>query len=104
MKTMEKRHRGWMPRAAAAVCAALLVAPSVAAACPLCKDALAGDPVGAALSWTTLVLIAAPMLLLGSIGGWVFHAFRRATHDKLAAEAPMTRAGWHMWKEKENET
>ena len=54
------------------------VAPSWVWACPSCKDALAGDPVGAALSWTTLVLIGVPLVLMGSIGGWVSYVYWRA--------------------------
>ncbi len=52
--------------------------PSVALACPLCKDALANDPVAAAFNGTTFLLIAAPSLLVASIGGWVFYVYWRA--------------------------
>src|SRR6266478_5354748 len=51
--------------------AALWLLPSAVLACPACKDALEGDAVGRALSWTTLLMIAVPMVLVGSIGGWI---------------------------------
>ncbi len=73
---------------AGAVLAALLVDPLRAWACPFCNSAVARDPVGAALSWTTLLLIAVPFLLMGSIGGWVSYAHWRAEHDTWEANAP----------------
>jgi hypothetical protein len=64
-----------------------LALPSVAAACPNCNDAVKGDPVAAALSGTTLLLIALPASLMGSIGAWVALAFRRAA--RAEEERPM---------------
>lgn len=61
--------------------ATLLTTPSWVWACPSCKDAVAGDPVGAALSWTTLVLIGVPLVLMGSIGGWVSYVYWRAARS-----------------------
>ncbi len=66
---------------ALALLAPLLVTPSWVWACPSCKDAVAGDPVGAALSWTTLVLIGVPLVLMGSIGGWVSYVYWRAARS-----------------------
>src|SRR5262249_44601413 len=43
--------RDW---ALTALVAAALAVPGTALACPSCKDAITGDPVAAALSWTTL--------------------------------------------------
>lgn len=73
----------WM----AALSWALLLAPTVGLACEACKDAVKNDPVGTALSATTLVLIGMPMVLIGSIGGWIGHAYWRATRQ-AAPEAP----------------
>jgi len=79
-----------------AALAALVGAASAVSACPTCKDAVSGDPVAAALSWTTLVLIAVPLSLIGSIGGWLFFAYRRV--DRAAA--PL----WSMLTGKESES
>lgn len=64
----------------------ILLAPSVVLACPSCKDAISGDPVASALSWTTLVLIAMPLVLIGSIGGWVVYVYWRAARGSHAAD------------------
>ena len=73
--------------AAAALSWAILLAPAVGQACEACKDAVKNDPVGTALSATTLLLIGMPMVLIGSIGGWIGHAYWRA-----ARHAPADRA------------
>ncbi len=65
----------------------LLLAPTVGFACEACKESVKDDPVGAALSATTLLLIAMPMLLIGSIGGWVGYAYWRADRRAVAADA-----------------
>lgn len=70
--------------------------PSVVLACPACKDALEGDAVGMALSWTTLLMIAIPMMLVASIGGWVFYLYWRAARQAAAAPAPRV-AVWPLW-------
>ena len=72
---------------AAALSWALLLAPAVGLACEACKDAVKNDPVGTALSATTLVLIGMPMLLIGSIGGWIGHAYWRAARHAAAERA-----------------
>lgn len=75
----------------AALSWALLLAPAVGHACEACKDAVKNDPVGTALSATTLVLIGMPMVLIGSIGGWIGYAYWRAARQ-AAPEAPSERA------------
>ncbi len=65
-----------------------LALPSVALACPLCKDAIANDPVAAAFNWTTLLLIAVPWLLVASIGGWVFYVYWRAARHAIRERPP----------------
>ena len=83
---------------------ALAVLPSVVLACPACKDALEGDSVGRALSWTTLLMIAVPMLLFTSIGGWVFFVYWRAARRAAREDAAARSVSWPMWAEKESET
>ena len=91
-------------RSGAAVLTAFLwLFPSWVLACPACKDALSGSSVGAALSWTTLLLIAVPLLLVGSIGGWVAYAYWRAAHASAAETVPPVPT-WPVWAEKESET
>ncbi len=96
-------------KAGATTLGATLAAPMSVAACPLCKDAIAGDPVASALSWTTLLLIALPAVLVGAIGGWVWYVYWRATrHDWLAsADPPVQLRGGvcgPIWREEESET
>jgi len=76
---------GW---AAALLPSLLLAAPTVALACEACKDAVKGDPVGTALSATTLLLIGMPMLLIGSIGGWIAYVYWRASRQAAAVARP----------------
>lgn len=85
-------------RAAAALAGALLLRTNAVLACPSCKDAIAGDPVATALSWTTLLLIAMPALLMGTIGGWVGYVYWRAARQ---AEPVVWSS---IWTEKESET
>ncbi len=79
----------------------VLALPSIGLACPACKDALEGDAVGRALSWTTLMMIAVPMALVAGIGGWVFFVYWRAAREGGAAAADVS---WPLWAEKESET
>ena len=84
--------------------AALLTLPSTLLACPACKDALAGDPVGRALSWTTLLMIGVPLVLVGSIGGWVSFMYWRAARRAAADGSAAGVVSWPVWAEKESET
>lgn len=88
MVVTQSRHGRSSRRVTVALLATLLASPSWVLACPSCKDALAGDPVGAALSWTTLVLIGVPLVLMGSIGGWVSYAHWRAEHGTWDTQDP----------------
>ncbi len=96
-------------RAGVTTLGVMLAAPMSVAACPLCKDAIAGDPVGSALSWTTLFLIALPAVLVGAIGGWVWYVYWRAARRDWPASADppvQLREGvWRpIWREEESET
>ena len=79
-------HSLGFQRAARVALTSVLITPSAVWACPSCKEALSGDAVGTALSATTLLLIAIPMVLVASIGGWVGLVYWRA-----ARRAPITR-------------
>jgi hypothetical protein len=85
-------------RAAAVLGGAVVAVPAAVSACPMCEVALKGDPVVAAFNWTTLLLIAVPTLLMGSIGGWVSYVYWRESRRP-------GHVGWSaVWIEKEGET
>jgi hypothetical protein len=45
----------------------------------MCRTALTGDdPLSQGIFWSVLLLMAAPFLVAGSIGGWLFYQYRRA--------------------------
>jgi len=75
---------GAFARCGTAVGWLVLLAATAARACPNCADAIADDPVGYALSWTTLLMIAVPLLVFGSIGGWLLYTYRRAARQQSA--------------------
>jgi hypothetical protein len=85
MDAKRSSHRRWVTALLSGV---LLVAPAVALACEACKDAVKDDPVGTALSATTLLLIGMPVLLIGSIGGWIGYVYWRASRQAAAADGP----------------
>ena len=85
---MHTKRSSRMRWPAAALTAIVLSAPAVALACEACRDAVANDPVGTALSATTLLLLGVPALLMGSIGGWVGYVYWRAARRAVAADEP----------------
>ena len=62
--------------------AVLLACVTVAAACPTCKDSLAGDPASANLArgyfWSILFMMSMPFLILGSLVTYMYFEVRRA--------------------------
>ncbi len=84
------RQSAVLRHATTALAFVMLRAPTIGLACEACKDAVKEDPVGTALSATTLVLIAMPLLLIGSIGGWVAYVYWRAARRALAGAASST--------------
>jgi len=83
MDTKQSSRRRWVT---ALLSGLLLVAPAVVLACEACKDAVKDDPVGTALSATTLLLIGMPVLLIGSIGGWIGYVYWRASRQAAAGD------------------
>ena len=62
--------------------AVFAVAGPALAQCPMCKAALDGDgsttgDLGRGFSWGTLILVPAPFLLLGIVGGVLYHSQRK---------------------------
>ena len=86
MSVMRVERSSGMRWVTAALLSAVLLIPTVVLACEACKEAVKDDPVGAALSATTLVLIAMPALLIGSIGGWVGYVYWRANRHAVASD------------------
>lgn len=66
---------------------AFLGSPGVSWACPLCKDAISADPVAAAFNGTTLLMIAAPTLLVSAVGGWIGYVYWQHARRVEAAAA-----------------
>ncbi len=85
MAMKRSRQSFWLSGAAAVLLGIVVAAPAAVLACPSCKDAISNDAVADAFSWTTLLLIAMPMLLVGSIGGWVAYVYWRAARSAAAA-------------------
>jgi hypothetical protein len=101
------RHRPRVGTAGKIATLLWLGASSAAWACPSCNDAIGNDPVATALSWTTLLLIAMPLLLGGSIGGWIAISYWRAAREEAVANrgAAVPQSSWmHLWAGKESET
>ena len=78
-----------LPQSGAAVLAMIAGSPALTLACPLCKDAIQGDPVAAAFNATTLLMIAAPMALVASVGGWIAYLYwQHGRHAPTGPTAP----------------
>jgi len=102
---MGTTHQRRFRRLATMVLGSSLVIPSAVLACPACKDALSGDPIGSALSWTTLLLIAFPSGLVTCIGGWIFFMYWRAARQAASAPVESPSPSWSAaLNQKESET
>ncbi|MCZ6625182.1 MAG: hypothetical protein O7B35_13295 [Deltaproteobacteria bacterium] len=87
---------------AVCVVAVAIVSPKAVQACAVCLTGAAGaDPIADAFNWSILFLMAMPYTIVGSIGGWLFYAHRRATEKRggLREKAPFLPFNW-MHKEK----
>ena len=83
---------------------ALLLRAAEGFACPACKDALAADPVGNALSATTLLLIGVPVFLVGSLGGWIAYVYWRAARRGLTPPGRSANFWRPVWTGKESQS
>jgi hypothetical protein len=50
----------------------------------MCGSALADDPVGPAISWSILFMMATPYAIVGAIGTWLYFTHRRAGRREAA--------------------
>lgn len=79
--------------------AALMAHPFVVYACSVCITG-AGDPTTDGFNWSVLFLMATPYLVVGSIAGGLFLAYRRGVAKGEQAEVPEPLV--HLaWDEKE---
>jgi hypothetical protein len=70
--------------------AAVLLQPALARACAVCITG-SDDSTAAAYDWSVLFLMTTPYLVLASIGGYLFYAYRRAVRGN-AREVAINRA------------
>ena len=52
--------------------------PAGAQACAMCGSALTNDPLGRAISWSILFMMAVPYTVVGAAGAWLYFMYRRA--------------------------
>ena len=65
---------------------------ALAQGCAMCGTALKDDPTGRAISWSVLLLIAAPYTVVGLVGGYIFYTYRRAAADRRASVIELFRS------------
>lgn len=62
--------------------ALVVAAPAIVQACPTCKDQLASDAntsgVVAGYFWSILLMLSMPLVILGSLGAYVFYQLSQA--------------------------
>lgn len=63
--------------------------PAVAAACAVC---VGSSPADHAYFWAILLLMLMPFTVTGSIGGWIFYAYRHPRSRGVAATRTSERA------------
>ena len=100
-------NRTCLPRLAAAVLGTIAASPIITLGCPLCKDAIRDDPVAAAFNGTTLLMIAAPMVLVAAVGGWIAYLYwqhGRRAHAETVGMSESTAPYWPLLTEKESQT
>ena len=79
---------------------ALLASPLTVEACAVCVTG-AGDATTDAFNWSVLFLMAAPYLVVGTIAGGLFLAYRRSAARREQTET--TESLVHLaWNDKEN--
>jgi hypothetical protein len=74
----------------------LIANPLTIHACSVCITG-AGDPTADAFNWSVLFLMATPYLVMGSIAGGLFLAYRRAAAKRGQAETtePLVQLAWN---------
>jgi heme/copper-type cytochrome/quinol oxidase subunit 2 len=75
--------------------------PNIVAACSVCF-ADGDDAVSQAFNWSIAFLMAAPYLVVGSIGGCLFYFYRRAASSRARAEESDQPVVHLAWNQEEN--
>jgi nitrate/nitrite transporter NarK len=57
---------------------------ALAQSCAMCATALADDPLGRAISWSILFMMATPYAIVGTIATWLYFTYRRAGRRQAA--------------------
>ena len=85
--------------------AVTVLIPSLAMACPTCKDGLAGDPATSGMVqgyfWSILFMMSMPFLILGGISAYFYYEVCRARRqnaqpDIEASQQPIPEAVTHV--------
>jgi hypothetical protein len=63
-----------------------IAVPASVHACSVCWGGDTG-PIADAFNWSVLFLMAAPYTVMGSMAGWLFYRYRRATAKQETNEA-----------------
>jgi hypothetical protein len=68
----------------------------LASACAMCQTVLprGDDPLARGLFWSMLILLTAPFVVTGAIGGWVYYHYRKSPssgHTSCATNVPFSR-------------
>jgi hypothetical protein len=61
----------------------------LAYACAMCQTVLprGDDPLARGLFWSVLILLTAPFVVTGAIGGWVYYHYRKSPSSKHTPHA-----------------
>jgi hypothetical protein len=73
----------------------LAAVPNIARACSVCFTD-GDDAVSRAFNWSIAFLMAAPYLVVGSIGGSLFYFYRRAANEGETRKESASR--WVIWR------
>ena len=67
---------------------AFIPAETLAQSCAMCGSSFTdpNDPTIRAFNWSILMLICAPYLMFGSIGGWIAYKYWRARNRRPASQ------------------
>jgi hypothetical protein len=78
-----------------AVLTALIVNPVLVRACAVCVSG--NDPAVDGFNWSVLFLMATPYLVVGSIAGGLFYAYRRAVakREQMEITEPLVPLAWN---------
>ena len=65
----------------------------LAQGCAMCGSALKDDPLGRAIGWSVLFLVAAPYAVVGSLGGYILYTYWRPAGRRRASVIDLIKTG-----------